>query len=91
MSEKKTHDRETKAQLLKYAKEEFMEKGFAGASLRSICRKADVTTGALYFFFKDKDDLFCQVVGDLMERLKVLLAPRIKPFQGDGSQSNFCE
>ena len=57
MSEKKTHDRETKAQLLKYAKEEFMEKGFAGASLRSICRKADVTTGALYFFFKDKDDL----------------------------------
>ena len=73
MSEKKTHDRETKAQLLKYAKEEFMEKGFAGASLRSICRKADVTTGALYFFFKDKDDLFCQVVGDLMERLEVLM------------------
>ena len=50
-----------------------MEKGFAGASLRSICRKADVTTGALYFFFKDKDDLFCQVVGDLMERLEVLM------------------
>lgn len=73
MPEKKIHDRETKAQLLKCAKEEFMEKGFAGASLRSICSKADVTTGALYFFFKDKDDLFCQVVGDLMERLEVLM------------------
>ena len=71
MSEKKIHDGETKAQLLKCAKEEFTEKGFAGASLRSICRKADVTTGALYFFFKDKDDLFCQVVGNLMERLDI--------------------
>lgn len=70
----KLQDRETKTLLLKYAKEEFMEKGFAGASLRSICRKADVTTGALYFLFKDKDDLFCQVVGDFMERLNVVLA-----------------
>lgn len=73
MPERKVHDRETKARLLQCAKEEFMEKGFAGASLRSICRKADVTTGALYFFFKDKDDLFCQVVGDLMERLEVVM------------------
>ncbi len=73
MPERKVHDRETKGRLLQCAKEEFMEKGFAGASLRSICRKADVTTGALYFFFKDKDDLFCQVVGDLMERLEVVM------------------
>ena len=26
-----------------------------------------------------------------LERLKVLLAPIIKPFHGAGSQSNFCE
>lgn len=73
MLERKLHDGETKLKLLKCAKEEFMEKGFTGASLRSICRKADVTTGALYFFFKDKDDLFCQVVGNLMQRLDVII------------------
>ena len=32
------------------------------ASLRSICKKAGVTTGALYFFFEDKDDLFASLV-----------------------------
>ena len=32
------------------------------ASLRSICKKAGVTTGALYFFFEDKDDLFVSLV-----------------------------
>ena len=73
MAAQKIHDGETKEKLLKCAKEEFMEKGFAGASLRSICGKAGVTTGALYFFFEDKDDLFCQIVGDLMDRLDVII------------------
>jgi len=61
-------DRETKIALVKAARAEFIEKGYMNASLRSICKKADVTTGALYFFFKDKDDLFDAVVGGpLME------------------------
>lgn len=73
MAEKKIHDSKTKTKLMKCAKKEFMEKGFQGASLRSICQKAGVTTGALYFFFQDKDDLFCEVVGDFMERLNVII------------------
>ena len=32
------------------------------ASLRNICKEAGVTTGALYFFFKDKEDLFAALV-----------------------------
>ncbi len=44
-----------------------------GASLRGICQKAGVTTGALYFFFQDKDDLFCEVVGNFMDRLNEIL------------------
>lgn len=55
-------DRETKEKLLASAKSEFMEKGYAKASLRKICANAGVTTGALYFFFKDKEDLFCSIV-----------------------------
>ncbi|MDD7669361.1 MAG: TetR/AcrR family transcriptional regulator [Agathobacter sp.] len=73
MAEKKIHDSKTKTQLMKCAKKEFMEKGFQGASLRSICQKAGVTTGALYFFFQDKDDLFCEVVGDFMDRLNAII------------------
>lgn len=52
MAKKIQHDSETRKELLKCAKEEFMDKGFMGASLRNICQKAGVTTGALYFFLR---------------------------------------
>ncbi|MDE7188047.1 MAG: TetR/AcrR family transcriptional regulator [Lachnospiraceae bacterium] len=55
-------ERETKEKLIASAKAEFMEKGYAKASLRKICASAGVTTGALYFFFEDKEDLFRAIV-----------------------------
>ena len=55
-------EKETRKRLQKCALEEFLEKGFMKASLRSIYKKAGVTTGALYFFFEDKDDLFVSLV-----------------------------
>lgn len=56
------NEKETKAKLLSSAKKEFMEKGYMQASLRNICKNAGVTTGALYFFFEDKEDLFASLV-----------------------------
>lgn len=48
--------------LLASAKEEFLAHGFRNASLRRICAKAGVTTGALYFFFRNKEQLFGCIV-----------------------------
>lgn len=62
-------DKETREKLIESAKEEFMEKGYNKASLRSICAKAGVTTGALYFFFEDKADLFKAIVGNAVDGL----------------------
>lgn len=64
---------QTKERLLRIAKEEFLEKGYRDASLRNICKKADVTTGALYFFFKNKEDLYSSIVGDVLERIIKLI------------------
>jgi AcrR family transcriptional regulator len=55
-------ENENREKLLQSAKKEFLEKGFAKASLRKISAEADMTTGAVYFFFKDKDGLFGAVV-----------------------------
>ena len=69
------NERETKRKLLESARAEFIEKGYMKASLRNICKGAGVTTGALYFFFKDKEDLFGQVVaGPLHELEEVMLS-----------------
>ena len=56
-------DYEKRELLIKAAKEEFLEKGYNKASLRNICSKAGVTTGALYFFFENKEDLYEEIVG----------------------------
>lgn len=62
-------EKATKEKLLISAKAEFMEKGYMQASLRSICKNAGVTTGALYFFFEDKEDLFASLVEEPLEEL----------------------
>ncbi len=62
-------EKETRQKLLASAKQEFMEKGYMKASLRNICKNAGVTTGALYFFFKDKEDLFGNLVEEPLNNL----------------------
>jgi AcrR family transcriptional regulator len=46
------------------ALEVFSEKGFAAARLDEIARRAGVSKGTLYLYFKDKEDLFRAVVRD---------------------------
>ena len=48
-------------------------RGFLKASLRAICKKADVTTGALYFFFESKAALFEEIVEETVEDLKQIM------------------
>ena len=46
------------ADLLEAGKQEFLEKGFQGASMRGIASRLSVTTGALYRYYTDKESLF---------------------------------
>ena len=71
-------ERETKEKLLQSARAEFLAKGYQGASLRSICKASGVTTGALYFFFKDKDDLFTSLVAPQLNTLKAMLTEHMR-------------
>ena len=62
-----------KTRLIEAAKAEFLDKGYEKASLRKICSDAGVTTGAMYFFFKNKQDLFTSVVAETAEHLLSLV------------------
>lgn len=53
---------ETKEAILSAAAEEFYECGYEKASLRHICSRAGVTTGAVYCFFDNKEDLLFNVM-----------------------------
>jgi len=64
---------ETRSRIIKSAEKEFAELGYEKASLRHICANAGVTTGALYFFFRDKDDLFMSVAEPVLNGLSNVL------------------
>lgn len=66
--------------ILACAKEEFLEKGFSEASLRTIAAKADTTTGSIYSRFKDKEGLFCAVVEPVAEGLTAIFLQTQKNF-----------
>ena len=51
------------------AREEFRTLGFEQASLKSICQRAGVTTGALYKRYAGKEELFRAVVADTVAEL----------------------
>lgn len=55
--------------ILESAKQEFLAKGFEKASLKEICAKAQVTTGALYKRYSGKEELFQAVVSDTVADL----------------------
>ena len=59
---------DTRRRLLKSAEQEFALNGYDKASLRQICAHIGVTTGALYFFFKNKEDLFRNVLTPVTEK-----------------------
>ncbi len=55
------------------AKEEFLAKGYQKANLRDIAKKAQVTTGALYRHFRNKEELFYEIVKEVYENTILLL------------------
>ncbi len=60
---RRTDGSDTRAEIVVAAGEEFGEKGFHGASLRGIARRAGVDPALVHHYFDGKEDLFVAVVG----------------------------
>lgn len=66
-------DRAVREKLLLAARGEFLSLGYQKASLRNIANQANVTTGAIYFFFGSKEGLFHAVVDETANLLRQML------------------
>lgn len=64
---------ETTLKILECAKNDFLQNGYQGVSLKEICRHAGVTTGALYHRFSGKAELYKSVVEPISKKLLELL------------------
>jgi len=61
----------------KAIKDEFLEKGFEDASIRSIGARAGMTSAGLYRHFADKEAMFNAMVEPLIESIKKWMARHI--------------
>ncbi|ACV23817.1 Potential acrAB operon repressor [Slackia heliotrinireducens] len=82
----KTHE-----SILESAARHFLDAGFAGASIRQICRDAGVTNGAFYAHFESKDDLFASLVEPTLEGLNNLYGAEASRFREIHSTDDVLE
>jgi len=60
-------------QILASAAQLFIEHGYYGLSMRQIAESVGVTKAALYYHFKDKEDLFLAILEAYLERVEALI------------------
>ena len=60
-------------QILLSAAQLFIEHGYCGLSMRQIAESVGVTKAALYYHFKDKEELFLSILEAYLERVEALI------------------
>ena len=87
-----TEKESSRKEILKAAREEFREKGYKGASLRSICKKAGITTGAFYFQFENKEAVLKEILDPILAQFQLLMNQNVKSeFEEEASSSDADE
>jgi AcrR family transcriptional regulator len=62
--------------ILRAARKEFFEKGFRSVTVDTIARRAELSKGAIYLYFKSKEEIYAHIllrdIDKLHERVKTL-------------------
>lgn len=88
MSKKIEQAEKTKASILDAAIEVFYQKGYMKATLEDIAKEANVTRGAIYWSFKNKQDIFKTLHENLYQNVMQIISESLK---GDKSLANLQE
>ena len=64
---------ESRQAIIRSAKKEFLEKGYEKASMRSIAKKAGMTVGNLYRYYKSKEDIIVNIVSETFNDIEGIL------------------
>jgi len=60
-----------KNRILQAARQEFKDKNYEKASIRTIAKKAGVTPSNIYNYFENKDDLFRTILQPLIHKIEI--------------------
>ena len=72
----------SRQRILDAAIHEFSQRGYAGASLNTVCAEKGISKGIIYHYFKDKDELYLACVRLSFEQLTQYMRNRKNCFEG---------
>jgi AcrR family transcriptional regulator len=75
---------QTRQAILEHARATIAQRGMAGLSIRALADSIDYTPGALYEYFKSKEDLVDAVRADCFESLNSFISERTQSAQDAG-------
>src|SRR5437868_13567366 len=82
----------TRDRILTAAAEVFAERGYEGAAVSDIARRAGFTTGAIYGRFRDKAELLLEVVRGVLESQQEAAVMAASAAEGtEGVPARFAE
>jgi AcrR family transcriptional regulator len=81
----------TRDRILAAAAEVFAERGYEGAAVSDIARRAGFTTGAIYGRFRDKAELLLEVVRGVLESQQEAAVVAAQGVQGGDVSSRFAD
>ena len=83
MKRTKEEAEETRMLILSTARKIFSDKGYAATKLSDIAEEAEITRGAIYWYFKNKRELFVNVfpakVDPFFETINNILSVELSP------------
>jgi AcrR family transcriptional regulator len=65
--------RDLHQQILSTANRLFIEQGYHGLSMRQISEALNVSKAALYYYFKDKEELYLAVLETYLDEMRIIL------------------
>jgi AcrR family transcriptional regulator len=77
--ERREREREQrKAQILDTARELLLEKGLNATSINQIAKRAELSVGAIYFYYKSKEDLYAALQVEGLELLSQAIRQSVR-------------
>lgn len=72
----------SRQRIIEAAMKEFSAKGYAGASLNTVCAEHGISKGIIYHYFKDKDELYLVCTEACFEALTTYMKEKMYYFNG---------
>lgn len=75
---RKEKSQQLREKIVEVTRRLFLKQGYSATTIRQILKETGLTTGSLYNFFRDKEDILMQIASDYLDDANAMILPLIK-------------